>query len=81
MKRFHDCTILRTFIRKYGTLNMATGASTSERQETVTEPCNLPLFGDVERKRGVCRSCAKGWEVDGNKFANDGERSKARGSA
>ncbi len=33
----------------------------SERVEWVTRECGTPLFGDEERKAGVCRSCASGW--------------------
>lgn len=76
----HDpglCSARRTFKRTHGTLNMATGKSTKGRSEVVTEPCNTPLFADEERARGICRSCASGWEHKDNKFASPKEKARA----
>jgi len=30
-------------------------------QEWTTRACGMPLFSDLERASGVCRSCASGW--------------------
>jgi hypothetical protein len=71
-----NCTIIRTFDRIHGTLNIGTGETKENSRETVTEACSVPLFGK-ETKRGVCRACAKGWEVPDNRFANAAERERA----
>jgi hypothetical protein len=64
------CTIIRTFI----VTTMSPVTWEEQGKETVTGPCNTPLFGDEERRAGVCRSCRKGWEVEGNRFADDVQR-------
>jgi len=78
---FNACTIMRTFVRGHYTLKLnsdempvRSGADTVH-----TEPCNIPLFADPERITGICASCRKGWEVEGNKFATDAERERATG--
>jgi hypothetical protein len=72
-----SCTILRTFKVTHGTLDLATGKTAKGRSETVTQPCNTPLFGAPETATGVCRSCAEGWEVPDNRFATPEEKAKA----
>jgi hypothetical protein len=59
--KFDSCQQMRRFVRKHGTLNMATGESQMTSQEWVTEKCNAPLFGDESKTRGTCRSCFNGW--------------------
>jgi hypothetical protein len=76
-REFNSCTILRTFNREHYTVNLYSGVKTFIKKETVTEPCNVPLFADLHRKRGVCKDCSEGWEVEGNIFASHEERSRA----
>lgn len=72
--RHTSCTITRTFVRKtYSFVDLKTPISA----ETVTEPCATPLFSEDEATTGVCRSCARGWEVPNNRFANEAERERA----
>jgi len=61
-----SCTVLRRKHVTIGSLNITTGETTTERTEWRTEPCNVPLFTDVERETGRCRSCAAGWRAPGN---------------
>ncbi len=74
---FSSCTVKRTFVRTSGKMNARTGELKVEKTETVTEECNVPLFGDHERKVGVCRGCAGGWEVQDNRFADEAEKLRA----
>jgi len=74
-----DCTIKRTFTSTSGSLNLTTGKLTLGYAKTVTAACGAPLFGD-DMKHGVCRACRQGWEVSGNRFANDAERARALAS-
>lgn len=48
------------------------------KTETVTEPCGAPLFGDDFTATGICRSCARGWEVPTNRRATPEEIRAAR---
>lgn len=68
----HYCTIRRIKLITHGTL--AEGGFVESHQETREEPCGTPLFLDDEKRRGVCRSCRKGWETEGNTFASEDER-------
>ena len=77
MKLHHSCTILRTFVRSHGTINLTTGKSSIDHSETVTEPCGVPLFSGDTQLTGVCRECAEGWEHPQNTFANEAERNRA----
>lgn len=52
-----DCQVMRRKLVTHSTLNLGTGRSTIVRKEWVTEPCNIPLFGEP----GPCRSCREGW--------------------
>lgn len=78
--QFDSCTIQRTVYVRHGKLSLSTGDFVETHAETVTKACGVPLFGKDERARGVCRSCAKGWSVDGNAFATDAERERATNS-
>jgi hypothetical protein len=71
-KSFHACRVERIQHVTHGTLNLVSGAQTSDRTEIVTEPCNVPLFSDKERQVGVCRSCLSGWQVEENKPTETG---------
>jgi hypothetical protein len=57
------------------TLDSATMLPTETRVET--KECDTPLFGDEERATGICRSCRRGWEVEGNRFATAAEKYRA----
>jgi hypothetical protein len=63
MGTMHDlCAVQRhTLIRR---LRLVSGEVEDEWWET--RPCGTPLFSQDERTIGVCRSCAGGWESDGN---------------
>lgn len=76
-KIYHQCSILRTKEVTHGTMSMGSGAYTKGKIDTVTEPCGSPLFDDERQKSGVCRSCADGWEVKDNAFANPREKRRA----
>jgi len=81
-RRYHNsCTVMRTFRRTHGTLDLVTGKTGKGRSETVTEACNVPLFGPPESKTGICRACAEGWEVPDNRFANEKEKARALAAA
>jgi len=73
-KQHHSCTVVRRKLVTRGTLNIATGVSEMGDGEWVTEPCNVPLFGDEERKIGVCRSCASGWTHEHNYPITEAEK-------
>jgi hypothetical protein len=72
----NECTTLRHKRITHSTMNILTGAITSGRVEERVEPCGVPLFSDKERASGTCRSCASGWEVDGNRFATAKETAR-----
>jgi hypothetical protein len=76
---YHSCIIVRTFERKHGHFNLNDPEEpiVYDRTETVTGPCNVPLFSDEERASGICKSCRKGWETEGNVFASETERQRA----
>ncbi|RUW55576.1 hypothetical protein EOA32_00730 [Mesorhizobium sp. M1A.F.Ca.ET.072.01.1.1] len=57
----NNCTKLRRMLVKHGSYNMTTGETTAKREEWVTRECGVPLFGETERKTGICRACARGW--------------------
>lgn len=77
-KKEHDsCIILRTMEIEHNTLNIETGKWTFLRKSIETKPCGIPLFSTDDRAKGVCKSCKKGWEVDGNVFATEAEKKRA----
>lgn len=57
----NSCTQMRHKRVSYGTLNISNGVTTTKGEKWVTEPCGVPLFGDRDRQRGKCQSCAMGW--------------------
>jgi hypothetical protein len=61
-----SCHVERRATITHSKLNIVTGVTTRGETEIVERECGTPLFGDRERKVGVCRSCLKGWEVEGN---------------
>jgi hypothetical protein len=78
MKReFNSCTIVRTMMSEHYTLNINNGEKTLIKKSNETRPCGIPLFSGDNRKAGVCSSCAKGWETEGNVFATPAERARA----
>ena len=76
--RYSNCTILRIKLERHGHFSCDTGEIVFDREETVTEACGTPLFG-AHTQTGICRSCERGWEVEGNRFANQTERDRATG--
>ena len=76
-KQSTQCTIRRIVVVRHSTIDMQTGKETPGKTQVVTEACGTPLFGDPT---GVCRSCAEGWQVKGNKFASDKEKTRAAAS-
>lgn len=64
------CTQMRRKLVRHSTLNLATNATQEIRSEWVTEPCNIPLFGDTS---GICRSCRAGWTHPQNYPLDTGE--------
>lgn len=70
------CTILRTYVKRTGTLNLVTGKVEMTHEETSTGPCNTPLFG-AYASEGICSGCRDGWETEGNVFASETERQRA----
>jgi hypothetical protein len=76
-REFNSCTIIRTFNREHYTLDLSTNQRTFIKKETVTEPCNIPLFSGDFRKVGVCRACANGWTTESNVFATPAEFDRA----
>lgn len=76
-REFNSCTIVRTFEREHYTLNIANGEKKFVSKETATEACNIPLFSRDDRANGICSACAKGWETEGNVFANEAEKARA----
>ncbi len=77
VKTHSQCTISRTYKVTHGTMSMAGGKSTTGRTVTETGPCRTPLFLDGEIAVGICESCARGWAVKDNTFANVRERKRA----
>jgi hypothetical protein len=65
-RRFDSCTQMRRQLVTHSTLSLRTGERTEGRQEWVTKPCGVPLFGDAARARGTCDSCASGWTHEHN---------------
>jgi hypothetical protein len=58
---YHECQQMRRTLIKSGVHDMRTGKTVINSEEWVTRKCATPLFGDNERKAGICRSCASGW--------------------
>lgn len=56
---------MRHKVIRHSSINIMTGAMGNERTEEVDEPCNTPLFTN-QYERGICNSCAEGWEAPGN---------------
>lgn len=58
----YGCTVIRRALIRHGTLDLITGElAATDRQEWVTGPCGTPLFSELERQRGECSSCMRGW--------------------
>lgn len=72
------CGVMRTKTIRHLTMTWGGGIDEgSGREEIVTELCGTPLFDENDRVRGVCGGCHSGWEVGGNRFANETERVRA----
>jgi hypothetical protein len=71
------CTIKRIMKITSYRMDMLTGALSDEVTETRERLCATPLFHPDERQTGICNSCAKGFSVEGNIFANEVERERA----
>ncbi len=75
------CRIERRRVVRHYAMNPYTGELTGQGGESVeVEPCGAPLFDDEHRARGVCRSCASGWECAEN-VPTDRGRAQLRGEA
>ena len=61
-----SCSTWRVKRIKHSSFNLLTGDETPRGEETVLEQCNTPLFDEPS---GICRSCATGWQVNGNRPA------------
>lgn len=61
----NTCPTMRRKLVTHSTLNIINGERGKERQEWVTEPCGVPLFGK-EAAKGVCRGCERGWQTEHN---------------
>lgn len=68
-----SCAVVRTILVTHGTIRFGTGEYTEHEKRWETKPCGGPLFGDDERRSGVCRSCARGWNHP-NDYRADGPR-------
>lgn len=66
------CIVQRAYDVRRGTLNAETGEMLMGDPEPTIGPCNVPLFSGDDRKHGVCRSCADGWNVPGNTVTDAG---------
>jgi hypothetical protein len=76
-RTYSNCTVLRTCRVTSGVFRG--GKFVKAGTEVVTAPCGVPIFGDDERASGICRSCRRGWEIEGNRFANAEEKARATG--
>lgn len=56
---------MRRKLVTYGKFSLS-GTITKDREEWVTESCNVPLFDDESRKLGECKSCRSGWTHEHN---------------
>lgn len=66
------CQVETRKVIEHYTINMYTGEKIHRLTSIDIEPCGTPLFGDAERKRGVCQSCLDGWTAEGNEPTNRG---------
>ena len=74
----YGCTVIRRWLVTHGTLDIASGdLTTGGRQEWVKGPCGTPLFSDLERKRGECLSCIRGWTHPENYRVSDADQQAA----
>lgn len=71
------CTVTRIKQVKSYSLNIVSGERSDPTEYVVTEACGVPLFGDEERRTGVCRSCHQGWDMEGNTYATPAEKERA----
>jgi peptide methionine sulfoxide reductase MsrB len=57
------CRQQRRWLQKKHSVNPTTGQLEADDSAAtwVTGACGTPLFGDEDKKRGTCRSCASGW--------------------
>jgi hypothetical protein len=60
-----SCRVLRRFIVTHGTMNLATGETEFSGGQTVEEAAcgSFPRSDET----GMCRSCERGWETEGNR--------------
>lgn len=62
MKTFQDCQVERRYLARRFALDLATGRTVQASAEWRTGACAVPLFSEVERRTGVCRRCAGGFQ-------------------
>ncbi|MGV6816144.1 MAG: hypothetical protein ACWA44_02605 [Thiotrichales bacterium] len=67
-KAYSDCRVQRMkLVTSYKvTMSSFEEVPGTRSKEWVSEPCGTPLFTEERMEEGICRSCAKGWKVDGN---------------
>lgn len=61
-----SCQQMRRKLVRLGTLNLATGETSTPDEEWRDEACGTPLFTEEERQSGICKSCAGGWTHPNN---------------
>lgn len=71
-KYFHDCQVERT--KRVRTGSLTANGPKFDSEADVVEACGTPLFSDDECKRGICKSCLRGWEVEGNRPTEKGRQ-------
>jgi hypothetical protein len=65
----------------HGSFNLTTGEHKKGATEVVVRECGTPIFGDSGRASGICASCRKGWETEGNAPTERGREQIAEGLA
>lgn len=62
----NNCTIERVMLIQHSKLDLSNGHQIPGMSETVTGPCDAPLFSRPTQAVGACSSCLSGWEVPDN---------------
>lgn len=65
---YPSCRVMRRFVERRLVMNFITSevSDPGGKPTVVVRACGSPLFDDDGRASGVCRSCARGWQVDEN---------------
>jgi hypothetical protein len=62
----NHCRVERDCLITHGSLNMATGETTTDHSERVVRSCGSPLFNETFSAIGCCKSCLEGWTHPNN---------------